>query len=231
MSESGPLVLVVEDEAQMRRFLRATLSAHGFRLVEAETAREALALATAQAPEIILMDLGLPDGDGIELTRRLREWSRVPIIVISARGREADKVEALDAGADDYLTKPFGTGELLARIRAALRRVGPGGPMEDPRLGWGEVSFDAAAREVRLRGDLVHLTPNEFDLLAALARHPGKVLTHRQLLKEVWGGVAGAQSHYLRVYMAQLRRKLEADPARPKHLVTELGVGYRLKLE
>jgi len=229
--DEHPILLVVEDEPQLRRYLRATLSAHGFRMEEAADGTAGLHLAAALRPAAVLLDLGLPDLDGLEVLRRLREWSQVPVIILSARGQEDDKIRALDGGADDYLTKPFGTGELLARIRAALRRVGPGGPMEDPRLGWGEVSFDAAAREVRLRGDLVHLTPNEFDLLAALARHPGKVLTHRQLLKEVWGGVAGAQSHYLRVYMAQLRRKLEADPARPKHLVTELGVGYRLKLE
>ena len=229
--DEHPILLVVEDEPQLRRYLRATLSAHGFRMEEAADGTAGLHLAAALRPAAVLLDLGLPDLDGLEVLRRLREWSQVPVIILSARGQEDDKIRALDGGADDYLTKPFGTGELLARIRAALRRVGPGGPMEDPRLGWGEVSFDAAAREVRLRGDLVHLTPNEFDLLAALARHAGKVLTHRQLLKEVWGGVAGAQSHYLRVYMAQLRRKLEADPARPKHLVTELGVGYRLKLE
>ena len=229
--DEHPILLVVEDEPQLRRYLRATLSAHGFRMEEAADGTAGLHLAAALRPAAVLLDLGLPDFDGLEVLRRLREWSQVPVIILSARGQEDDKIRALDGGADDYLTKPFGTGELLARIRAALRRVGPGGPMEDPRLGWGEVSFDAAAREVRLRGDLVHLTPNEFDLLAALARHAGKVLTHRQLLKEVWGGVAGAQSHYLRVYMAQLRRKLEADPARPKHLVTELGVGYRLKLE
>jgi two-component system KDP operon response regulator KdpE len=231
MSESGPLVLVVEDEAQMRRFLRATLSAHGFRLVEAETAREALALATAQAPEIILMDLGLPDGDGIELTRRLREWSRVPIIVISARGREADKVEALDAGADDYLTKPFGTNEMLARIRVALRhaRAAASTATDTPALDLGPLRVDLAQRAVTLNGDELHLTPIEYRLLALLAQNAGRVLTHQQLLREVWGAGHTHQPHYLRVYMATLRRKIERDPARPTILQTEQGVGYRLR--
>lgn len=231
MDEPKPMLLVVEDEPQLRRYLRATLSAHGFRMEEALDGAGGLHLAAALRPDAILLDLGLPDMDGLEVLRRLRGWSPIPVIILSARGQEEDKVRALDGGADDYLTKPFGTGELLARIRAALRRVEPGGPAADPRSAWGDVTFDRAAREVRAKGEVVHLTPNEFDLLAALVRHAGKVLTHHQLLKEVWGGVAGAQPHYLRVYMAQLRRKLEDDPARPKHLVTELGVGYRLKLE
>ena len=230
MSEEGPRVLIVEDEPEVRRFLRTALDVQGFRVVEAETAKEGLAAATTYNPEVILLDLGLPDGDGIEITRRVREWSRVPIIVISARGREDDKVGALDAGADDYLTKPFGVNELLARIRAALRRaVQSASPGGDPVLSVGTLRIDQARREVRVGEREVKLTPIEYRLLALLARNAGKVLTHRQILREVWGPGHTEESHYLRVYMAQLRRKLEADPARPALLVTEPGVGYRLR--
>ncbi|HET8715645.1 MAG TPA: response regulator [Holophagaceae bacterium] len=225
---SDVTVLLVEDEAPMRRFLRVALEAEGHRLLEAETAREGLSLAASHQPQLVLLDLGLPDLDGLELTRRLREWSAVPIIVLSARGQEQDKIGALDAGADDYLTKPFSTGELLARIRVALRHRSAGEAPE-PVLRLGDWEVDFPKREVRVRGARVHLTPNEFKLLALLARHAGKVLTHRQLLREVWGHSASAQPHYLRVYMAQLRHKLEADPARPRHLITESGVGYRLR--
>jgi two-component system KDP operon response regulator KdpE len=231
VGEAGILLLVIEDEPQLRRYLRATLSAQGFRLEEAIDGAAGLRLAAAVRPDVVLLDLGLPDLDGLEVLRRLREWSQVPVIILSARGQEEDKIRALDGGADDYLTKPFGTGELLARIRAALRRVESSGTPIEPKQHWGDVEFDLTAREVRRKGEIIHLTPNEFDLLAALVRHAGKVLTHHQLLKDVWGGVAGAQPHYLRVYMAQVRRKLEDDPARPRHLLTELGVGYRLKLE
>jgi two-component system KDP operon response regulator KdpE len=231
MAEPRAALLVIEDEPQLRRYLRATLSAHGYHLEEALDGASGLRMAAALRPDAVLLDLGLPDLDGLEVLRRLREWSRVPVIILSARGQEDDKVLALDGGADDYLTKPFGTGELLARIRAALRRADPEGIASEPRQRWGDVEFDLTAREVLRKGEMIHLTPNEFDLLAVLVRHAGKVLTHHQLLKEVWGGVAGAQPHYLRVYMAQLRRKLEDDPARPRHLLTELGVGYRLKLE
>lgn len=226
---AGPLVLVIEDEAPMRRFLQAALDSHGFRVVEACSAQEGTALATSHNPDVILLDLGLPDLDGLELARRLRAWCATPIIVLSARGQEEDKVRALDAGADDYLTKPFGTRELMARIRVALRhREGategaPSPVFETPR--W---SLDQARREVRVLGEPVHLTPNEYRLLATLVRHAGKVLTHQQLLKEVWGH-AQAQPHYLRVYMAQLRHKLEEDPARPRDFLTEPGVGYRLR--
>jgi len=229
MTAHEPVVLVVEDEPQMRRFLRASLSSHGFRLIEAATAKEALALATGQNPEIILLDLGLPDGDGIALTRSLREWSGVPIIVLSARGREADKVEALDAGSDDYLTKPFGVNELLARMRAALRRANQSGTAPEPLIEIGALRVDLARREVTLAGSALHLTPNEYRILTLLARNPGKVLTHRQILKEVWGPAHVEETHYLRVYMAQLRRKIEADPARPQLLVTEPSVGYRMR--
>ncbi len=226
---SGPLVMVVEDEPQMRRFLRASLTSHGFRLLEAGSARDALALATSQSPEVILLDLGLPDRDGIDFAREVRGWSRVPIIVISARGREADKVEALDAGADDYLTKPFGVNELMARIRVALRRSGDSAGGSTPTIDVGPLRIDLVRREVTLAGQTLHLTPIEYRMLTLLAQNAGRVLTQRQILEEVWGRGHAAQNHYVRVYMAQLRRKIEHDPARPRLLVTEPGVGYRLR--
>src|SRR3954447_13372094 len=229
MAADGPLLLLVEDEPQMRRFLRASLGSHGFRLLEAAAAQEAVALATSHNPEVILLDLGLPDGDGIELARRFREWSQAPIIVLSARGREADKVEALDAGADDYLTKPFGVAELLARIRVALRHARQATGASGPVIEIGPLRLDLARRHVTVGGREVHLTPIEYRLLTLLAGNAGKVLTHRQILKEVWGPGHTEESHYLRVYMAQLRRKIEADPARPHLLVTEPGVGYRMR--
>lgn len=213
----------------MRRFLRAALSAQGYRLHEAANGAEAIVVVTTHNPELVLLDLGLPDGDGIDLTRRVREWSRVPIVVISARGREEDKVSALDAGADDYLTKPFGTRELLARMRAALRHAQPGNAETASVLEFNGLQVDLVRREVRLDGEEVHLTPIEYKLLALLAQHPGKVLTHAQILKQVWGPAYAAQTHYVRVHMAELRKKIERDPARPKLLVTEQGVGYRLR--
>ena len=232
MSEPAPLVLVVEDERQMRRFLRTTLSALGYRVIEAERFAEALVAVTTHNPDIILMDLGLPDGDGIDLTRRIRTWSRVPIIVLSARGREEDKVAALDEGADDYLTKPFGVNELLARIRAAMRRSAPSTPGAGPAvLEVGPLRIDQGRREVTVGGREVRLTPIEFRLLALLAGNAGRVLTHRQILKEVWGPAYVDESHYLRVFMAALRRKIEPDPARPRLLLTEPGVGYRMRDE
>ncbi len=226
---SAPLVLVVEDEVPMRRFLRAALQAHGYRLLEAGSGQEATLLAASHQPAVLLLDLGLPDMDGLELTRRLREWMQTPIIVISARGREDDKIRALDAGADDYLTKPFGTGELMARIRVALRHQ-RGSVEETPIFEVGNLRVDQAKRQVFREGQEVHLTPTEYKLLIALVKHAGKVLTHDQLLKEVWGRAKGAQPLYLRVYMAQLRHKLEVDPARPQFLQTEQGVGYRLRV-
>jgi two-component system KDP operon response regulator KdpE len=226
--EVGPLVLLVEDEPQMRRFLRAALVSHGYRLVEAATGGEGLALATGHNPEVVLLDLGLPDLDGLEVTRRLREFTQVPIIVLSARGREEDKVGALDAGADDYVTKPFGMNELLARVRVALRHLEGRGP-DDPVLELGALTIDLARREVTRGGEALKLTPIEYRLLTTLARHAGKVLTHRQLLKEVWGPAHVEDTHYLRVYMAQLRRKVEGDPSNPQLLLTEPGVGYRMK--
>jgi len=232
MVQDGPLILLVEDEPQLRRYLRVTLTPHGYRLLEAVNAREGELMAASHHPDLILMDLGLPDMDGLVLTRRLREWCSAPIIVVSARGQEKDKIQALDEGADDYLTKPFGTGELLARIRVALRHVShdPGTP-STPVFELGAWRVDQTRREVTVAGQLVHLTPNEYKLLITLVKHAGMVLTHHQLLKEVWGSVQGAQPHYLRVYMAQLRQKLEADPTRPEHLITEPGVGYRLRVE
>ena len=227
MSTDGPVVLVVEDEPQLRRFLRAALSDR-YRLVEAGSAREAEQLAPGHNPELFLLDLGLPDGDGVELARRLREWTQAPIIVISARGREEDKVRALDAGADDYLTKPFGVNELLARMRVALRHAARPATGEVGPLELGPLQVDLARREVAVDGREVRLTPTEWKLLALFARHAGKVLTHAQILREVWGPNA-TEVHVARVHVAELRKKIEADPARPRLLVTEPGVGYRLR--
>jgi two-component system KDP operon response regulator KdpE len=226
-----PLILVVEDEPQVMRFLRAALPGHGYRVVEAATGAQAMVEASTRSPDLVLLDLGLPDVDGIEVTRRLREWSAVPIIVLSARGEEKDKIEALDAGADDYLTKPFGAGELLARMRVALRNAARRGGEPEAVFEAGRLRVDLAARRVFADGNEVRLTRTEYKLLATLVKHAGKVLTHRQLLKEVWGPGSVGESHYLRVYMGQLRHKLESDPARPERLVTETGVGYRLKVD
>ena len=232
MAVTQPVVLLIEDESQMRRFLRAALDDGQYQLIEASTAREGLAQAASRNPDIILLDLGLPDGDGLDLTRRIREWSSRPIIVLSARGREADKVAALDAGADDYLTKPFGVGELLARMRVALRHAAlAASGKEEAEFVERDLRVDLARRQVFVRGQEVHLTPLEYRLLQTLVHHAGKVITHRQLLKEVWGINAISQTHYLRVYMTQLRHKLEVDPAHPRLLLTEPGVGYRLKIE
>jgi two-component system KDP operon response regulator KdpE len=221
-------LLIVEDDPAMRHFLSSTLAASGFGVAEATTIAQADHML-AKAPSALLLDLGLPDGDGLTLLRRIRAFSRTPVIIISARDREDDKVVALDAGADDYLTKPFGTRELLARIRAALRRTGP--PHDDPVITVGPIVVDRERHEVIVGGVPVHLTPIEFRLLEVLARHAGRALTHNQLLVEVWGTRGHDQTHYLRVHMAALRRKVEADPARPRWLVTEQGVGYRLRDE
>ncbi len=229
MSDLGPTILVIEDEAAMRRFLRVSLESSGYRWVEADSGREGLTQAAARNPDLVLLDLGLPDQDGIEVTARLREWAKMPIIVISARGQEEDKVRALDAGADDYLTKPFGVNELLARIRVALRHAhGAAGP-SSPVLEIGGLKLDLERREVFVDGREVHLTPIEYKLLVLLAKHAGKVLTHRQILKEVWGPNQSEHTHYVRVHMAELRKKIEANPARPVYLATEPGVGYRLR--
>ncbi len=228
MTEPRTLVLVVEDEPQMRRFIRATLASHGYRHLEANTASEALMMATTHNPELILLDLGLPDGDGIEITRRIREWSRTPIIVISARGREDDKVTALDAGADDYLTKPFGVNELLARMRVALRHAQTATSARATQvLEFGELKIDLTRREVTKASNLIHLTPIEYKLLVYLAQHAGKVLTHQQILKEVWGPGSQNETQYLRVFVGTLRKKIEINPDSPQHILTESGVGYR----
>jgi two-component system KDP operon response regulator KdpE len=228
MTAPAATVLVIEDEPQVRRFLRTLLPAHGYRLFEAERGDEGLRLASERNPDLVLLDLGLPDLDGTEVVRRLREWADTPVIVLSARGNEADKVGALDAGADDYLTKPFGTAELMARVRATLRRRGPGAA-DEPVFSAGDLRVDLARRQVFAAGREVHLTPIEYKLLAALVRNAGKVVTHAQLLKEVWGPRHQTQVQYVRVYMTQLRHKLETDPAHPRHLTTESGVGYRLR--
>nr|WP_314627462.1 two-component system response regulator KdpE [uncultured Noviherbaspirillum sp.] len=220
-------ILLIEDERQIRRFVRLTLQAEQMRVSEAETGRDGLAQARRQ-PDLVLLDLGLPDMDGVDLIRQLRSWNTVPVIVLSARSAEDKKVEALDAGADDYLTKPFGIPELLARIRVHLRRRHAGTGPDMPVFGFGSVVLDLAARTVTRDGQPLHLTPIEFRLLATLARHAGRVLTHTQLLREVWGPGHAERSHYLRVYMGHLRQKIEADPARPVHIITETGVGYRL---
>jgi two-component system KDP operon response regulator KdpE len=229
VSDPKPKILIVEDDAQIRRFLRAGLSAQDdYALHEAETGARALTEAAISPPDLVILDLGLPDIEGVEVVRRLREWSTVPILVLSARSRETDKIDALDAGADDYLTKPFGMGELLARIRVALRhhtRIGDAGTSV---FACANLRVDLAARRVSLDGAEVHLTPIEYRLLTVLIRNADKVVTQRQLLKEVWGPAYVERSHYLRVHMAALRHKLEADPARPRFLLTEAGVGYRL---
>ena len=229
MSVAGPLVLVVEDEAQMRRFLRSSLTSHGFRVEEAESAREARAMASSHNPDLVLLDLGLPDEDGLRVVETLRAWGPTPIIVVSARGREEDKVRALDLGADDYLTKPFGAQELLARIRVALRHAGTQVGQEDAVLAAGAIAVDTFKRVVTKAGQELHLTPTEYKLLVLLLRNAGRVLTHRQILKEVWGPHHAGQAHSVRVYMNELRKKVEENPSRPALIVTEPGVGYRLR--
>jgi len=230
MNEPAIVILLIEDEAQMRRFLRVSLTHGGYQLIEAETAEQGLVEAAARSPDLVLLDLGLPDLDGLAVTERLRQWAKMPIIVISARGQEQDKIQALDAGADDYLTKPFGVGELLARIRVALRHVAKTSE-QDPQFTLGELRVDLGRRQVRLGDQEVHLTPIEYRLLTTLIKNAGRVLTHRQILREVWGPNASDQTQYLRVYMGQLRHKLEREPSRPRYLMTEPGVGYRLRTD
>jgi two-component system KDP operon response regulator KdpE len=231
-SQQAPTVLVVEDEAPIRHFLRTTLSAHGFRVVEATTGRDGIAEAAARTPDLIVLDLGLPDVNGLEVTRQLREWTSVPIIVLSARNQEQDKVAALDLGADDYVTKPFGVGELLARMRVALRHTArSNGDAGETAFTCGELRVDLVRRSVFVGDREIHLTPIEYKLLTILVRHAGKVLTHRQLLQEVWGPHHTQDSHYVRIYIRQLRNKLEPNPAHPRYLLTELGVGYRLRTD
>ncbi|HOW71065.1 MAG TPA: response regulator [Phycisphaerae bacterium] len=228
MAEVVARVLVVDDEPQIRRFLRTSLAAHGYTIIEAANGTEALLRATDNRPEVMILDLGLPDIDGMEVIRRVREWSQVPIIVLSVRGRESDKIAALDAGADDYVTKPFGMGELLARIRAALRnRLAD--EVDEPVFRNGGLCVDLARRQVRVDGREIKLTPNEYELLRVLVLNAGKVVTHQHLLREVWGPADVDQTHYVRVYVGQLRQKIEPDPAQPCFIITEPGVGYRLQ--
>ncbi len=227
MSETDARVLAVDDEPAIRRFLHVSLSAHGYTVFEAGSGQAALSAVIADRPDLIILDLGLPDLDGIEVTRRLREWTHIPIIILSVRGQEADKIAALDAGADDYVVKPFGVGELLARMRVALRHVAP--PSDEPIVAIDDLVIDRARREVKVAGREVQLTPTEYGLLCALAAHAGKVLTHRHLLHELWGPGYEQEAHMLRVNISNLRRKLEPDPTRPHYIVTEPGVGYRLR--
>ena len=228
MSTPTPIALVLEDEREIRQFVRSSLESEGWLVIEAGTIKQGLIEAGTRRPDLVIADLGLPDGDGIDFIRALRTWSAVPIIVLSARSQEADKVAALDAGADDFITKPFGTAELLARTRANLRRVQAGRGSADSVFRFGEVEVDLAARIVRKRGAEVHLTPIEYRLLGVLINNAGRVLTHPHLLRQVWGPSHVTRTHYLRVFMGNLRQKLEDDSARPQHIVTETGVGYRL---
>jgi len=230
MANAGGLILLIEDDGPIRRFMRATLAQEGYRLEEAETGARGIELAAARPPDLVILDLGLPDVEGFDLLRHLRASLRVPIIVVSARGREQDKVRALDVGADDYLTKPFGVGELLARIRVAFRHAARSAspPANDASFAVGELTIEHGARRVFVGQREIHLTPLEYRLLEVMARHAGKVLTHRFLLAEVWGADQTGEVQYLRVFMAGLRRKLEADPTQPRYLLTEQGVGYRL---
>jgi two-component system KDP operon response regulator KdpE len=228
MTEKGLRILVVDDERAIRRFLRASLSTHGFAVLEAATGEEALAVAAEQRPDIIFLDLGLPDMDGIQVTQRLREWSQTPVIILSVRDQEKDKIEALDAGADDYLTKPFGMGELMARVRGVLRRSLPGAA--DPVFTIGDLQVDLSRRRVSLAGKEISLTPTEYDILKVLVQNAGKVLTHHLIMRKVWGGGGyEEEAHLLRVNISNLRRKIEPDPTRPVYLVTEPGVGYRFR--
>jgi two-component system, OmpR family, KDP operon response regulator KdpE len=222
---SGERVLIVDDEQPIRRFLRVTLSSQTYTVLEAASAQEGLTIATDQKPDIIILDLGLPDMDGVEVTRLLRQWTQIPIIILSVRGSESDKIAALDAGADDYLTKPFGVGELLARLRAAVRRSAQTG--NEPVFTIGNLKVDLARRLVTVSGREAQLTPNEYELLRMLVTNAGKVLTHRHLLREVWGAEYGNESHMLHVNISNLRHKIELDPARPHLIITEPGVGYR----
>lgn len=225
---SAPVALVLEDEREIRHFVRSSLEAEGWQVVEAETVKQGLIEAGTRRPDLVIADLGLPDGDGIDFIREVRTWSGVPIIVLSARTHEQDKVKALDAGADDYITKPFGTAELLARTRANMRRLRAGRSTQAAVFRFGDNEVDLAARIVRRGGAEVHLTPIEYRLLGVLIANADRVLTHPYLLREVWGPTHSQSTHYLRVFMGNLRQKLEDDPAQPKHFITETGVGYRL---
>ena len=228
MGETGQRVLVVDDETSIRRYLRAALGAQGFTIYEAGNGQEAINAVISHHPDIIILDLGLPDFDGIEVTRRLREWSETPIIVLSVREAETDKIAALDAGADDYLTKPFGTGELMARMRVVMRRIGV--KPDEPVIQVDNLKMDLSRRLVMVNDDQISLTPTEYEILRLLLQNAGKVLTHRQLLKQVWGTPYEDEMHILRVNISNLRRKIEPDPSRPHYLLTEPGVGYRIRV-
>lgn len=228
MCDTPAVILVIEDDPPIQKFLQVSLEAQGYTVVQCDTGKRGLVEAASRTPDLVILDLGLPDIDGIEVTRQLRGWSKTPIIIVSARGKEQDKITALDSGADDYLTKPFGVGELMARVRVALRHAASKTDSGEPVFEAGDLRVDLSRRVVSVADKTVHLTPNEFKLLGVLVKHAGRVLTHRQLLHEVWGPGTGNETHYLRVYMNQLRQKLEADPARPRYLLTEPGVGYRL---
>ncbi|MEF8756399.1 MAG: two-component system response regulator KdpE [Accumulibacter sp.] len=227
MSDSLPVVLIIEDEPNIRRFVRMSLEAEGCQVYETDSMQRGLIAAGTRRPDMVVLDLGLPDGDGVDFIRDLRTWSDVPIIVLSARTTETDKVGALDAGADDYLTKPFGAAELLARVRAQLRRRSSAGGHGSTVCEFGKLRVDLGKRRVERAGEHLHLTPIEYRLLAFLVTHPDSVLTHRQLLKAVWGPSHAEDSHYIRVYMGLLRKKIEDDPSQPRHIITEAGVGYR----
>jgi len=225
-TNTGARILIIDDEKQIRRLLKVALTGHGYELEEAVSGQDGLHKAAVFRPDLVILDLGLPDLDGLEVLRRLREWSQTPVIILSVREQENDKINALDNGADDYVTKPFGMGELLARIRAALRHAA--GLGNEPVLNFGDLEIDVAQRRITVDGNVIKLTPTEYELLRNLAVYSGKVLTHRQLLRAVWGPSYENDTQYLRVYIAQLRRKIESDPSRPRHIITEPGVGYRL---
>ena len=230
MNDAGPRVLVIDDERAIRRFLKASLGAHGYTVIEAASGQDGLASAAVSHPDLIILDLGLPDISGIEVTSRLREWSQIPIIILSVQDEETDKVAALDAGADDYLTKPFGVAELMARLRAALRRVTQTAAGE-PVFSIGQLTVDLSRRQIKVKNEEIGLTPTEYDLLKLMVTYAGRVLTHQQIIREVWGLNYSEDLHLLRVNISNLRRKIESDPTRPHYIMTEPGVGYRLRAE
>lgn len=229
MSEKSPRILIVDDEDAIRRFLSVTLTSQGYEIVEASTGQEAIASVSSLMPDLVILDLALPDIDGVEVTRQLRQWTQIPIIILSVRGSENDKIAALDAGADDYLIKPFGAGELLARIRVAWRHQAQ--PLGESLFTSGELVVDLTNRIIKSSGDIIPLTPTEYDILKVLVKHAGRVITHRQLLQEVWGEQYGDELHMLHVNISNLRRKIEPDSTRPSYIITEPGVGYRLRIE